>query len=63
MSDIKLYQGDCLEVMKYISDKSVDMILCDLPYGQQHVHGIASYLLNHYGSNIKELLKIHLLKC
>lgn len=30
---IQLYQGDCLEVMKQIPDKSVDMILCDLPYG------------------------------
>ena len=29
----KLYNGDCLEVMKEIADKSVDMILCDLPYG------------------------------
>ena len=29
----QLYQGDCLEVMKQIPDKSVDMILCDLPYG------------------------------
>ena len=29
----KLYLGDCLEVMKEIPDKSVDMILCDLPYG------------------------------
>ena len=28
-----IYQGDCLEVMKYIPDKSIDMILCDLPYG------------------------------
>ena len=27
------YQGDCLEVMKGIEDKSIDMILCDLPYG------------------------------
>ena len=26
-------QGDCLEVMKDIPDKSIDMILCDLPYG------------------------------
>lgn len=25
--------GDCLEVMKDISDSSIDMILCDLPYG------------------------------
>jgi len=29
----KIIQGDCLEVMKGIPDKSVDMILCDLPYG------------------------------
>lgn len=29
----KVAQGDCLEVMQYIPDKSVDMILCDLPYG------------------------------
>ena len=28
----KLYNGDCLEIMKDIPDKSVDMILCDLPY-------------------------------
>jgi DNA modification methylase len=30
---IKLYKGDCLEVMKKIPAGSVDMILCDLPYG------------------------------
>jgi site-specific DNA-methyltransferase (adenine-specific) len=29
----KIIQGDCLEVMKEIPDKSIDMILCDLPYG------------------------------
>ena len=30
---IKLYNGDCLEIMEQISDKSIDMVLCDLPYG------------------------------
>lgn len=29
----ELYNGDCLEVMKQIPDHSIDMILCDLPYG------------------------------
>lgn len=29
----ELHLGDCLEVMKSISDGSVDLILCDLPYG------------------------------
>jgi site-specific DNA-methyltransferase (adenine-specific) len=28
----KVYQGDCLEIMKDIDDKSIDMILADLPY-------------------------------
>lgn len=30
----KIYNEDCLEGMKKIEDKSVDMILCDLPYAQ-----------------------------
>ena len=30
---IDLKQGDCLELMTDIPDKSIDMILCDLPYG------------------------------
>ena len=29
----KIICGDCLDVMKEIPDKSIDMILCDLPYG------------------------------
>ena len=33
MSNIELYNGDCLEVMKTLHDKSIDMILTDLPYG------------------------------
>ena len=28
-----LYHGDCLEILKGINDNSIDMILCDLPYG------------------------------
>jgi site-specific DNA-methyltransferase (adenine-specific) len=31
MIDLRL--GDCLEVMKDIADKSIDAIICDLPYG------------------------------
>jgi DNA modification methylase len=33
METNKIYQGDCLELMKEIKDNSIDMILCDLPYG------------------------------
>lgn len=29
----KILHGDCLDLMKEIPDNSIDMILCDLPYG------------------------------
>lgn len=29
----KVIQGDCLDIMKMIPNKSIDMVLCDLPYG------------------------------
>ena len=28
-----LIEGDCLEVLNSLPDSSVDMVLCDLPYG------------------------------
>ena len=31
--NIKLYYGDCIEKMKLIPNDSVDLVLCDLPYG------------------------------
>lgn len=31
--EYRLLQGDCLELMKDIPDESIDMILCDPPYG------------------------------
>ncbi len=33
MAGIQLHHGDCLDLMASIPDASVDMILCDLPYG------------------------------
>lgn len=30
---MQLLKGDCLEVMKTLPDKSVDLFVCDLPYG------------------------------
>lgn len=31
--DYTLYNGDCLEIMRQLPEKSIDMVLCDLPYG------------------------------
>tara|TARA_R110000868_G_C10659814_1_gene745712 strand:- start:46 stop:768 length:723 start_codon:yes stop_codon:yes gene_type:complete len=33
MEEVTLLHGDCLEVMKSIGNKSIDAIICDLPYG------------------------------
>lgn len=35
---IQLYSADCLDIMKNISDKSIDCIICDLPYGTTSCH-------------------------
>ncbi len=29
----RLFEGDCLDIMEHLPDDSVDMVLCDLPYG------------------------------
>jgi len=31
---IELKNGDCLELMKSLPDKSIDLFICDLPYGE-----------------------------
>jgi site-specific DNA-methyltransferase (adenine-specific) len=33
VSGSALFQGDCLDIMPLIPDNSIDMVLCDLPYG------------------------------
>lgn len=37
---VDLYQGDCLEEMNHIKNNSVDLILCDLPYGTTDRTGV-----------------------
>lgn len=38
MNKQELYCGDCLAVMPSIPDSSIDLVLCDLPYGTSVVH-------------------------
>jgi len=40
MPDLTLWNGDCLEIMKQIPDKSIDLIICDLPYGCLHAERV-----------------------
>jgi len=39
--EIQLLQGDCLELLRKIEDKSIDLILCDLPYGTTDRSGVS----------------------
>ena len=40
MHNVSLYQGDCLVEMNNITENSVDLVLCDLPYGTTDRKGI-----------------------
>lgn len=55
MSDIKLYQGDCLEIMKDIPNESVDCIITDPPYKMNHSTGGCTNIgmKNKWQGNIK----------
>lgn len=49
--------GDCLEVMKDIESASIDMILCDLPYGAtQNSWDTVIPPPPHYGNSMSALL-------
>lgn len=53
----KLLCGDCLERMKEIPDKSVDMIFSDLPYGTTRNVWDVKIDLNQMWQEYKRLLK------
>ncbi len=54
----RVIEGDCFEIMKEIPSKSIDMILCDLPYGttQNQWDSVVplDQLWAHYGRIIKD---------
>lgn len=54
---IKLLHGDCLEIMKNIPDESIDMILCDLPYGTTKNKWDIVIPFDAFWSNYKRIIK------
>lgn len=56
---MKLLNGDCLELMKDIPDKSIDMILCDLPYGTTKNKWDSVIPLNELWKQYKRIIKDH----
>ena len=66
MSEIKLYNADCMDIMKTMADKSVDLCLCDPPYGIGADKGVGGAYKK--GENTRvigmcDLLKNILMKC
>lgn len=53
----RIYQMDCIEGMKLIPDKSIDMILCDLPYGTTQCKWDATIPLEDLWKQYKRIVK------
>lgn len=56
---IILRKGDCLELMKDIPDKSIDMILCDLPYGTTSCRWDSTLPFDNLWEQYKRIIKIN----
>lgn len=53
----QVIEGNCLEVMKNFPDKSVDMILCDLPYGTTQNHWDSIIPLDQLWAHYERIIK------
>ena len=53
----QVIEGDCLEVMKEIPAKSIDMILCDLPYGTTQNHWDSVIPIDQLWSHYERIIK------
>ena len=53
----KIFEGDCIDVMKKMPDESVDMILCDLPYGTTQNKWDSVIDFNELWSEYKRIIK------
>ena len=52
----KLYQGDCLEIMKNIPDKSIDLVIIDPPYETKSMKGGGSLGKRKYKEEVTPLI-------
>lgn len=57
MDDITLWRGDCIERMKEIPSGTVDMILCDLPYGTTRNKWDSTIPLNELWEQYERIIK------
>lgn len=57
MKNIELWNGDCLELMKNIPDRSIDMIFTDLPYSTTRCHWDCEVDLDKLWEQYKRIIK------
>ena len=58
MTTSTMYNGDCLEVMKELKDNSVDLLFCDLPYGQTSCKWDSLIDLNLFWKQVNRVCKL-----
>ncbi len=56
---MNIYNNDCLEEMKNIKDNSIDLIFCDLPYGQTSCKWDCKIDLNLFWKEIMRIKKLN----
>ena len=54
---MRLIEGDCLEEMKNIDDNSIDLLFCDLPYGQTRCNWDSLIDLNLFWKEVNRICK------
>jgi len=56
---MQIYNNDCLEEMKNIKDNSIDLIFCDLPYGQTSCKWDSKIDLNLFWIEVMRIKKLN----
>ena len=52
---LNLQKGDCLELMKNLPDKSIDLFICDLPFGEININWDSLIDLNEFWKQFKKV--------
>ena len=55
----KLFNGDCLEVMRDLSANSIDLLFCDLPYGETSCKWDCKINLETFWKEVNRICKIN----
>ena len=58
-----LINGDCIEEMKKLSDKSVDLLICDLPFSETHCEWDTKINLEEFWIEFKRIRKSNRVAC